>query len=195
VTPAVLRVDDGGAIPLDVGRWRSEPDGHEAALLHHLVDPVLDIGCGPGRVPTALAASGRIALGIDPAPAAAEEAARRGAPVLRRSVFSPLPGEGRWGTALLLDGNVGIGGDPSTLLRRCRDLVRSGGQVIAELAAPGIATQPLTVRVEVGSDAGPWFAWAVVGVDGWASVAREAGLSAVGFYTAGARWFGRAVCP
>jgi SAM-dependent methyltransferase len=195
VTPAVLRVDDGGAIALDVGRWRAEPDGHEAALLTRLVDPVLDIGCGPGRVPTALAASGRVALGIDPAPAAAEEAARRGAPVLRRSVFSPLPGEGRWGTALLLDGNVGIGGDPQTLLRRCRDLVRTGGHVIAELAAPGVETQPLTVRVETGSHAGPWFAWAVVGVDGWASVTQAAGLRADGFYTAGPRWFGRAVCP
>lgn len=192
---AFLRVDDGATIALDVRRWRSEPDGHETALLTQLIDPVLDIGCGPGRIPSALAASGRLALGIDPAPAAAAEAARRGAPVLRRSVFSPLPGEGRWGTALLLDGNVGIGGDPLTLLRRCRDLVRPGGHVIAEVAAPGIASQPLTVRVEAGSHAGPWFAWAVVGVDGWSSVAEEAGLRADGFDTAGSRWFGRAVRP
>lgn len=192
---AFLRVDGGGTIALDVRRWRSEPDGHEAALLTQLADPVLDIGCGPGRVPSALAASGRLALGIDLAPAAAEEAARRGAPVLRRSVFSPLPGEGRWGTALLLDGNVGIGGDPLTLLRRCRDLVRAGGHVIAEVAPPGIATRPLTVRVEEGPHAGPWFAWAVVGVDGWASVAGEAGLRPDAFDTAGSRWFGRAVRP
>ena len=192
---AILRADDGGTIALEVGRWRSEPDRHEAALLTRLTDPVLDIGCGPGRVPTALAAAGRLALGIDPAPAAAEEAARRGAPVLRRSVFSPLPGEGRWGTALLLDGNVGIGGDPMKLLRRCHELVRSGGQVIAEVAPPGTATRPLRVRVEAGSQAGPWFAWAVVGADGWAAVADAAGLRPDGLLTAGARWFGRARRP
>jgi SAM-dependent methyltransferase len=190
---AVLRVDGGGTIALEVSRWREEPDDHERELLAALPDPVLDIGCGPGRVPRALAASGRLALGIDPAPAAAEEAARRGAPVLRRSVFAPLPGEGRWGTALLLDGNVGIGGDPVTLLRRCRELVRPGGQVIAEVAAPGMPTSELTVRVESGDHTGPWFAWAVVGVDGWAQVVGAAGLRPDGFDTAGGRWFGRAV--
>lgn len=190
---AVLRVDGGGTIALEVSRWREEPDDHERALLAALADPVLDIGCGPGRVPRALAASGRLALGIDPAPAAAEEAARRGAPVLRRSVFAPLPGEGRWGTALLLDGNVGIGGDPVALLRRCRELVRPGGHVIAEVAAPGVPTSELTVRVESGDDTGPWFSWAVVGVDGWAGVVGAAGLRPDGFDTAGERWFGRAV--
>ncbi len=192
---AVLRVDGGGTIELDLRRWRTEPDHHEAALLARLPDPVLDIGCGPGRVPQALAASGRVALGIDPAPAASDEAARRGAPVLRRSVFAPLPGEGRWGTALLLDGNVGIGGDPVLLLRRCRALVRPGGLVMAEVAAPGEATSPLTVRVETGAHTGPWFAWAVVGVDGWAAVATAAGLRPDGFDTAGHRWFGRALRP
>jgi SAM-dependent methyltransferase len=190
---AVLRVDGGGTIDLEVGRWREEPDRHERALLAAVADPVLDIGCGPGRVPRALAASGRLALGIDPAPAAAEEAARRGAPVLRRSVFAPLPGEGRWGTALLLDGNVGIGGDPVRLLRRCRDLIRPGGHVVAEVAAPGMPTSALTVRVESDEHTGPWFAWAVVGADGWTRVVGAAGLVPDGFDTAGGRWFGRAV--
>lgn len=192
---AVLRVHGGGTISLEVDRWRAEPDHDEAALLARLADPVLDIGCGPGRVPRALAASGRVTLGIDPAPAAADEATRLGAPVLRRSVFSPLPGEGRWGTALLLDGNVGIGGDPVQLLRRCRELVRPGGHVLAEVLSPGTPTRPLTVRVESGSHTGPWFDWAVVGIDGWASVATTAGLRPDGFDTAGHRWFGRAVRP
>lgn len=191
----MLRLDDGGTLDLDINRWRSAPDRHESALLDQVLDPVLDVGCGPGRVPHALAASGRIALGIDPAWAAADEAAKRGAPVLRRSVFSPLPGEGRWGTVLLLDGNVGIGGDPVTLLRRCRELVRPGGHVVAEIARPGTPTRPLTVRVESGEQSGPWFAWAVVGVDGWSSLVADAGLVATGVETAGQRWFGRAVRP
>ncbi|MEO7428706.1 MAG: methyltransferase domain-containing protein [Acidimicrobiales bacterium] len=185
----------GGTIELEVGRWRAVPDRDEAELLHRLTEPVLDIGCGPGRVPRALAASGRLVLGIDPAQAAADEAARSGAPVLRRSVFAPLPGEGRWGTALLLDGNVGIGGDPVALLRRCCELLRTGGHVIAEVAAPGAPSAPMRVRVESGAKTGPWFPWAVVGVDAWHGVVEAAGLAPDGFETVGTRWFGRAVCP
>ena len=55
---------------------------------------------------------------------------RLGGPALRRSVFDPLPGEGRWGTALLLDGNIGIGGDPRALLAPdWRELRRPGRPV------------------------------------------------------------------
>ena len=39
-------------------------------------------------------------------------------PMLRRDLFAPLPGEGRWEHVLLADGNIGIGGDPARLLRR-----------------------------------------------------------------------------
>lgn len=193
MTSTVLRVQGGGTISLNVHHWRSEPDEHERALLTRLADPVLDVGCGPGRIATELAAAGRVALGIDPAPAAAGEAARRGAPVLRRSVFAPLPGEGRWATTLLLDGNVGIGGDPVRLLRRCRELLRPGGHVVAEVAPPGVATEGLTVRVESGTAAGPWFAWAVVGADDWAHIAAEASLRPDGIETSATRWFGTAV--
>lgn len=192
---AILRASDGTTVPLEVGRWRSAPDADELALLDRLADPVLDIGCGPGRVPAVLARQGRISLGIDPAPTAVAEARRRGAPVLQRSVFRPLPGEGRWATALLLDGNVGIGGDPVQLLRRCAELLRPGGVVLAELTPPGSGSAPLQVRVEHEGDAGPWFPWALVGVDAWASIATAAGFTPLGFDTTGGRWFGRAERP
>lgn len=192
---AVLRVDGGGTIELEVDRWRAAPDHHETALLHRLVEPILDIGCGPGRVPRALAAAGRVVLGIDPAPSAATEASALGAPILRRSVFAPLPGEGRWATTLLLDGNVGIGGDPATLLRRCRELLRPGGHVIAEVAAPGVETAAVVVRVEHGAQAGPWFPWAVLGADAWGTTCAAAGLDHDGFELVGGRWVARAVRP
>jgi hypothetical protein len=60
-------------------------------------------------------------LGVDVSPAAVARAKGAGGAVLRRSVFDRLPAEGRWGTALLADGNIGIGGDPHALLRRVRD--------------------------------------------------------------------------
>ena len=68
---------------------------------------------------------------------------RRGGAALRRDVFAPLPGEGRWYTALLADGNVGIGGDPVALLqpapRRCS--TRAAG---SSSSSPRPGTEPRT---------------------------------------------------
>ena len=47
--------------------------------------------------------------------------------------MSRLPAEGRWGTALLMDTNVGMGGDVAALLARCMRLVIPGGLIICEV--------------------------------------------------------------
>lgn len=187
----------GGRLALELDRWRTDPDEIERALLAELADPVLDVGCGPGRIAAALAACGRPALGIDPSPWAVAEAGRRGATVLRRSVFAPLPGERRWGSVLLLDGNVGIGGDPLALLRRVGHLLAPGGVVLAEVEPPGRPTEALTVRLETAGEAtpGPWFPWARVGTDDFADLALRAGLGPTGVERHGHRWFGRAARP
>jgi SAM-dependent methyltransferase len=185
----------GEATELPVGRWRGPPDDVELALLDTLADPVLDVGCGPGRIVAALGAAGRPALGVDPSPAAVAEAARRRAPVLARSVFGPLPGEGRWATVLLLDGSVGIGGDPEALLTRACRLVRPRGEVVAEVEPPGVSTGPMTARLASARGQSAWFAWARVGADGFEALAVAAGLTAIVLDVAGERWFGRAVRP
>ena len=185
----------GQAIELPVRRWRGPPDEVELALLDTLADPVLDVGCGPGRIVAALGAAGRPALGVDPSPAAVAEAVRQRAPVLARSVFGPLPGEGRWGTVLLLDGSIGIGGDPEALLTRAGRLVRPGGEVVAEVEPPGVPTGPMTARLASARGQSAWFAWARVGPDGFEALAVGAGLTAAVVELAGERWFGRAVRP
>jgi SAM-dependent methyltransferase len=186
----------GQVIPLEVDRWHAPADPVERALLATVDDPVLDVGCGPGRIVAELAGRGRVALGIDTSPAAVAETRRRGAPVLQRSAFDALPGEGRWGSVLLLDGNVGIGGDPAALLARCAALLRPGGQLVAEVEPPGTAARSLTVRLESGPVTTRWFPWAQVGADDAATLLTGAGLRpAATRAEADGRWFARAVRP
>ena len=115
-------------------RWCAGADAADLSALRRCEGPVLDIGCGPGRLVAELAARGHRALGIDVSEAAVAHTLRTGGSALRRSVFDPLPGEGRWGTVLLIDGNIGIGGDPRGLLLRTAELLAPGGLLIAETA-------------------------------------------------------------
>jgi hypothetical protein len=63
------------------------------------------------------------------------QARRRGATAIHGDVFQPLPGEGLWRHILLADGNIGIGGDPDTLLARTRQLLAPGGTALIETVA------------------------------------------------------------
>ncbi|MEU8759619.1 methyltransferase domain-containing protein [Streptomyces sp. NPDC048659] len=161
--PLFLRRDDGRLLPLEVERWCRAPDLADRSVLARCRGTVLDVGCGPGRLVAALAAEGRPALGIDLSPEAVARAGRLGGPALCRSVFEPLPGEGRWDTALLIDGNIGIGGDPAALLRRLRQVVSRSGRLVAE-CAPADVDERCEVRVADGRGGlGAPFPWARVG--------------------------------
>ena len=186
-----LRSDRGCVLPLDVDRWYAAPSEAEHEVLSLALPPVLDLGCGPARHTIALLAGGIPAIGVDVSRAAVETARLRGAPVLRRSLFDRLPGEGSWGTALLLDGNVGIGGEPTALLARVRALLRPGGRGLVEVEPPGAQTESLRVRVEAGDRLGPWFRWARVGVNDLGMLAAKAGLRVGHVWTAEGRWFAR----
>lgn len=162
---------------LGVDAWHEPATDVETELISGLPVPVLDVGCGPGRIAAALAAQGIPSLGIDVAPAALGVAERAGATVLDRSVFDPLPGEGRWGSVLLLDGNVGIGGDPVRLLSRVRELLRADGVALVDVEAPGCASAVDQVRLLCPrSGSGPWFRWAWVSADDVEDFASEAGF-------------------
>jgi SAM-dependent methyltransferase len=184
-----LRYDDQSLVPLDVQRWRGPVDAADAALLARCADPTLDVGCGPGRLVAALAAAGGVALGVDIAESAVHLARVAGAEVVRQSVFEPLPAEGGWGSVILADGNIGIGGNPVGLLSRCGDLMRPDGHILVELDPPGSATASVTVRLETVREHSEWFTWAHVAADLIDSRACAAGLCVVDRWTLEGRWF------
>ncbi len=187
----VLRTRSGRVRPLPVHEWTADANALEQEILDRVVGPVLDLGCGPGRLVAALGERGVTALGVDTSPHAVGLARRRGAAVLERSVFDRLPGTGRWRTTILLDGNVGIGGDAGRLLRRAAELLGPGGSTLIEVDPPGHATEVLEVRVEVGDFRGDWFPWAVVGVDALDEVATAGEHALAEVWSTSGRWFAR----
>ncbi|WP_438290722.1 class I SAM-dependent methyltransferase [Streptomyces sp. HUAS TT7] len=187
--PLFLRRPDGWLLPLEVERWCAEPDLADRTVLRRCRGAVLDIGCGPGRLVAALAAEGVAALGVDVSPEAVRRTRDWGGSALCRSVFDRLPGEGRWDTALLVDGNVGIGGDPAALLARVAQLVTPGGLLLAE-TAPYEIDERIRVRVaDASGAAGGDFPWARLGTNALLSCARPLGWRPAGRWTAAGRPF------
>ena len=155
-----------------------------------LEGPLLDVGCGPGRMVRAAEERGLAALGIDISEEAAAHAAADGSRVLHRSVFDRLPLEGSWATVLLMDGNIGIGGDPRTLLLRCAELVASDGVLVVEVDAdPELHECAVFTAIgEDGHESGA-FPWARLGSAALARVAMECGLVLGDAWAAGDRRF------
>jgi len=184
-----LRDVSGTVLPAPAGRWFRPADATEQRALADAVGPVLDVGCGPGRHVFALAERGIAVLGIDITERALAHARARSIPVLERCVFGRVPGAGRWQSALLLDGNIGIGGDPAQLLRRVRELLADTGRILVELDPPGTKSRRTRVRLEIDDAAGPWFDWARVGIEDLDILATAAGARAGARWEDSGRWF------
>ena len=178
-----VRHPTGSVQLLDPARWRAGPDPTDIDVVRRCTGPTLDLGCGPGRLVRALRDHGVVAWGVDSSAVAVQMCRRRGAPVLHRDVFAPLPLEGRWQHVLLLDGNIGIGGDPDLLLARAAALLAAGGTLLVETDSdPGFswtgslrfpaATDPSSTR------------WARVGARALDVIAARLGLAVVDRRTA-----------
>src|SRR6201998_2399725 len=181
-----IRHEDGQVRPLPAHRWLGARNGDawgdvvddafDDAVTRMCAGPTIELGCGPGRLVARLIRRGVPALGIDRSATAIRLAGRGGAPALQGDVFEPLPAMGRWQTVLLVDGNVGLGGDPRRILRRAAELLGRGGRCVAEFDAEAIGIRSRWVRLESAHDVGPWFRWASVGVDSAAALAAQVGL-------------------
>ena len=193
--PLLLLSEDGDARPAALRSWLGPVTEVDERVLERAVGPVLDVGCGPGRHVHALAGRGVLALGVDVSPAAVRLARRRGVRVIEQSIFARLPSAGSWRSALLLDGNVGIGAQPALLLGRLASLLAPGGEVLVELGAPGAGISSMRVRLEHGESRSAPFDWATVAVDAIRGPAEKAGFRVAERWRDGPRWFARLRLP
>ncbi len=186
---AQLLTATGRTLHLPLQRWDGPASPGERQLLGRARPPVLEVGAGPGRFTRALLDDHVPALAIDRSALAARLARARGVPLLQRSVFDPLPDEGSWGTVLLVDGTIGIGGDPARLLTRIRTLVATPGYVLVETEAPGAGTVTDRARVVAAGRHGPWFPWTWLDADDLPRLAAAAGFRLHDRWTEEERWF------
>ncbi|GBE63711.1 methyltransferase type 12 [Mycobacterium sp. MFM001] len=185
-----IRDDDGNVRTLPVHKWlggRGTDESFDDAVVRMCTGPTIELGCGPGRLVARLIRRGIPALGVDRSATAIRLAGRCGAPALLGDVFEPLPGMGCWRTVLLVDGNVGLGGDPLRILGRAAELLCSGGCCVAEFDAEARGVRAGWVRLETPRLVGPWFRWASVGIDCADMLAGRVGLSLTGVRLIGER--------
>jgi SAM-dependent methyltransferase len=177
---------------IDVTRWNGEASAADLQLLRRVRGPVLDIGCGPGRMVRAATALGMSALGIDVSSAAVELAKRNGAQALVLSVFDELPLEGEWNTVLLVDENIGIGGNVTTLLRRCAHLIAPDGEIVVEAHPEAHRDRAYQGRIVDGEgNRSETFPWAEIGIIGLAHRAAGIGLDLRQSWSSDGRTFAR----
>ena len=177
----------------DVARWSR---GADAADLSTILDAssVLDIGCGPARMVRAAVDRGLGALGVDVSVTAVAMAVDAGLPVVAGSVFDAVPDEGTWDVALLLDGNIGIGGDPTALVARASSVVAPSGSVVVETAADPVVDVAYDAQVvDEQGRASATFPWAEVGREALGRHAAAAGLRVSQTWSVGRRTFCRLV--
>ena len=191
--PRLLRLADGSLVPLPVARWAGPVSEADETMLARATGPVLDVGCGPGRLTAALHARGVDVLGVELLPGVPVLAEQAGAPLLVGDVFGEVPRAGSWRTVLLADGNVGIGGDAVRLLRRVRQLLAPGGRVLCEVHPDGDRVGAGPVRLEGLGATSAWFPWALLGPDALMTAAPAAALAVIASWEHDGRAFAELV--
>jgi SAM-dependent methyltransferase len=184
-----VRLSDGTLAPLALERYLGGVEPADETALAGVRGPVLDVGCGPGRHLQALARRGVFGLGVDLSSVAVALAREGGARAIVASIFDELPGAGEWHTALLLDGNIGIGGSPERLLRRIGALLTGDGELVVELDRPEVRSGALRARLETAVTTSAWFPWAQVAYNDIDPVARAAGFGVARRWSSGDRFF------
>ncbi len=152
-----------------------------------LPGPVLDIGCGAGRHLAALSPPAESRRpGSSCRGGRSRSPGGEGANVVHGSVFD-LPEAGNWMTALLIDGNIGIGGEPERLLARVpRSCSGHGARLWSNWSHRG--RDPGPQSPPQGPGRGQRVVPVGLGRSRWRSAFAEQAGSAVDELRTGARW-------
>ena len=78
---------------------------------------------------------------------------------------------------MLADGNIGIGGYPDELLRRCARLLAPGGRLLIEVERDDIDERMTAWLEHADGRRGPVFPWARLGVERATQLAAAADLT------------------
>jgi SAM-dependent methyltransferase len=181
------------AVTLPVDQWRGALRPGDTSVLDRCSGRTLDAGCGAGRLAEALMRSRVPVLGVDISAAGIGLATRRGVPARRACLLTGDVERNAWRHVILCDGNIGIGGDPERLLRRCRDLLTDDGDLLVEIDPPGHRSWSGRMTLSWDDDISEPFPWATLGMDDVHDVASRAGLRIVEVWTEADRWFIRMV--
>jgi SAM-dependent methyltransferase len=190
-----------GTRPVPLARWCAASQACEPADVMALEavlstvptgGAVLDLGCGPGRHTGYLADRGLAVVGVDTSRRAVAMTRARGARAVWGDGLGSLPtspdGAGCWDAVLLLDGNIGIGGDPHRLLRRVRELLTPTGRLLVELDVDGVTAVGLA-RLDDGVRTSAAFPWARLSLRDLPETATATGLAVLQEWTTDDRAF------
>ena len=111
----------------------------DARLLDRCAGATLDVGCGPGPAHRRAPAGACPCSASTSAPEAVRLTRRRGAAALRRDVFGPIPGEGRWRTCCWPTATSGSAATRGACCGAAAKLLAPGGRLLCESTAPGTA--------------------------------------------------------
>jgi SAM-dependent methyltransferase len=131
-------IDIGSALPyfMDYENWPA----HEREAIQRARGPVLDIGCGAGRVALYLQGRGHRVLAIDNSPLAVRVAKARGVRTTRVSSIDQIPSlRGTFRTIVLYGNNFGLFGGlkkARRLLAAMRGITAPDALIIASTANP-----------------------------------------------------------
>jgi SAM-dependent methyltransferase len=146
----MLDVDVGSSMPALPPAWFFQTDdawpaAERQALAAVAAGPVLDLGCGAGRHALYLQQRGYVVTAIDMSPGAVAVCRARGLRDVRLGDLTDPPGDQRWGTVLLMCGNLGLAGDwdaTHRLLSHLADLAAPGARLIGDSVDPTITDNP-----------------------------------------------------
>jgi len=176
--------------------WEKLP-AHQRCLLNHAYGRVLDIGAGAGQHTLALQNRSLEVVAIDASPGAIEVCRARGVKSAYLMDAHDLQFDpASFDTVLLLGNNLGIAGTPDglrTLLRRLHEIVRPGGQILADINDNTATHDPghlryqrwnvsrgrypgaIGQRIEYDGKCGPQFNWLLTNFSDLRAILMETG--------------------